>query len=64
MEFFVVSNANERNEHNIESKFCLQTNYFLLFFLQNYFFDEQSKFLILQFIKTKSLNIDLFMNEN
>ena len=28
-------------------------NYFILFFLQSYFFDEQSKFLILQFYWNK-----------
>ena len=31
----------------------LKKNYFILFFLQSYFFDEQSKFLILQFYWNK-----------
>ena len=39
-------------------------NNFILLFLQSYFFDEQSKFLILPFIITKGLNIDSFTNEN
>ena len=42
----------------------LKKNYFLLFFLHNYFFDEQSKYLILQCYWQKSLNTDSFTNEN
>ena len=37
----------------IKSKFCWKKNYFILFFLQSYFFDEKSKFLILPFYWNK-----------
>ena len=44
--------------------FVEKNSYFILFFLESYFFDEQSQFLDIRFIETKRLNIDSFTNEN
>ena len=41
---------------SIESKFFWKKNYFMLFYLQSYFFGEQSKFLILQFYWNKKFD--------
>ena len=44
--------------------FVEKNPYFILFFLESYFFDKQSKFLDVRFYWKKRFNIDSFMNEN
>ena len=39
--------------HLFNPSFVEKRNYFILFFLQSYFFDEQSKFLNLQFYSNR-----------
>ena len=48
----------------LNPNFIENNSYVILFFLESYFFDEQSKFLDVRFCWKKKLNIDSFTNEN
>ena len=48
----------------LNSNFVENNSYFILFFLERYFFDEHSNFWMFGFIETNRLNVDSFTNEN
>ena len=48
----------------LNTNFVEKNPYFILFFLERYFFDKQSKFVDVRFYWKKRFNIDSFMNKN